>query len=397
MKNILLSVFICLPVLAFSQKPHYKVSGNISGSRDGMKVYMKSEGVTSTPVDDSTVIKNEHFTFTGTVEYPVLVKLTIDRTPEGEKSGPSTWLASNFYLENSDITYAGDVNKLPAYYYKRNAEYQQPVIKGSATQDDNVKFNSGINAIKKEMGRIDNEYIKVYHIPAMEGKFNTEEGMKLANEYSDLNEQSIKYTFDYIHAHPESRISFDQGMYAMAGYTTTLTVPQIDDLVSTIGTAWKGASIMTEFLEEAKKAKKTALGIKYQDFEFLTPEGKKVMLSQVVPEGKIVLVEFWASWCGPCRAEIPHLKHLNETKSNDFSIVSISLDEDDASWRKAMKEEGMIWTQLVDYKGFEGEIAQAYNIFGIPHSLLLDREGRIIKVGLRGAFLDAELQKLGVK
>lgn len=393
MKNIILIIML-LPVLAFAQNKNYTLTGNIAGSKDGTKIFLKSVGTIKNPIDDSTSIKNGQFTFRGSLDAPVLVKVTIDQTPEGKRSGPSYWLASDFYLENGDISYSGDIKSLPTYYYKKDAKTTPPVIKGSTSQDESVKFNAGIASIKKQQRETDDEYLKVYHGPAMEGKFNTEEGVRLANKFNDLSEQVFKYTMDYIHANPKSIIAYDQASYMLAGYTATLTIPQINDLVEVIGNSWKGTYNMEKFMDGVENGKKTAIGIKYQDFEFQTPDGKKVMLSKFVPKGKVVMLEFWASWCGPCRGEIPHLKHLDETKSDQFSIVSISLDENDAAWQKAMKEEGMVWTQLVDYKGFDGEISKAYNIFGIPHSLILDEEGRIMKVGLRGAFLDAYLEKM---
>lgn len=393
MKNILLIIML-LPVWAFAQNKNYTLTGNIAGSKDGTKIFLKSEGTIKTPIDDSTTIKNGQFTFRGSLDAPVLVKVIIDQTPEDKRSGPSYWLASNFYLENGDISYSGDIKTLPTYYYKKDAKNTPPVIKGSVSQNESKKFNAGIADVKQQQRKTDDEYLKVYHMPAMEGKFNTEEGIALANKYNELTDQVIQYTMDYIHANPKSIVAYDQASYMLAGYTATLTIPQIMDLVEVIGNEWKGTYNMEKFLEGAEDGKKTAIGIKYQDFEFFTPDGKKVMLSQFVPEGKVVMLEFWASWCGPCRGEIPHLKHLDETKSDQFSIVSISLDENDAAWKKAMKEEGMVWTQLVDYKGFDGEISKAYNIFGIPHSLILDEEGRIMKVGLRGAFLDAYLEKM---
>ena len=390
-------VLMFLPVLAFTQNKNYTLTGNIEGGSDGTKVYLKSEGTIKVPVNDSATLKNGRFIFSGSLEAPVLVKLIIDRTPKGGHSGEATWAASNFYLENSNITYSGNVNTLPSFYYKRNAQSTPPVIKGSKAQEESVKFSEGIAPVKKALAETDAEYLKVYHVPAMEGKFNTKEGIALAHQYNTLSEQVLQYTMEYIHAHPESIIAFDQSFYMLAGYTTTLTIPQIEDLLITIGAAWKGTYNMEAFKETSVHARKTAIGIPYQDFEFSDPECKKVMLSQFVPKGKVVMLEFWASWCGPCRAEITHLKHLNETKADQFSIVSISLDENLASWKKAMKEEGMIWTQLVDDKGFEGEIAQAYNIFGIPHSLVLDEEGRIMKVGLRGAFIDAYIEEMAAK
>ena len=107
------------------------------------------------------------------------------------------------------------------------------------------------------------------------------------------------------------------------------------------------------------------------------------------------MLEFWASWCGPCRGEIPHLREVNKHyKDKGFTIVSISIDEKEQAWKKAMKEEGMVWPQLNDRGGFKGESVKAYNISGVPYCLLLDKEGKIIKVGLRGASLDAALEDI---
>ena len=383
-----------LPIMSMAQNKNYTINGIVSGSTNGTKVYLKSEGIIEKPIDDSTVIMNGKFKFSGSLAAPLLVKLIVDQTPKDKKSGPNFWRASNFYLDRGDISYSGKIDSLPTFYYKKNAKTALPVITGSKAQDESERYNSKIIGLKKELSQVDDEYNKVYHFPAMEGKFNTREGIVLANKYNALEQKIQDYTFAYIHAHPESIIAFDQAYYMLAGYTNTPNIPQINDLVKTISSAWQGTYNLSPFMEASVKARKTALGIKYQDFEFTTPDGQKVMLSKYVPKGKVVMLEFWASWCGPCRAEIPHLKYLTETKSDVFSIVSISLDENKDAWKKAMKEEGMDWAQLNDAHGFEGEIAKAYNIFGIPQSLVLDREGRIMKVGLRGAFLDAYIDDM---
>ena len=107
------------------------------------------------------------------------------------------------------------------------------------------------------------------------------------------------------------------------------------------------------------------------------------------------MLEFWASWCGPCRGEIPHLKHVwKEYKDKGFDIVSISVDEENKDWQKALREEKMDWPQLNDPKGVQGPAQQVYNITGVPACILLDKEGRIYKTDTRGAYLDAELENL---
>ena len=175
-----------------------------------------------------------------------------------------------------------------------------------------------------------------------------------------------------------------------------LTVPQLEQLTALITKAWANIPPMAEnFKTIADKAKTMAIGEKYQDIELMNPEGKMVKLSSCVPEGKYVMLEFWASWCGPCRGEIPHLRHVyQEYKDKGFEIISISIDEKKTDWDKAMKEEKMVWKQLSDPIGFNGPVAQKYNITGVPTCILLDKEGRIFKTEMRGAALDAVLQEL---
>jgi thiol-disulfide isomerase/thioredoxin len=394
MKKIIFALACFLFAGTSNAQNNYTILGKISGKADGMKVYLKTREYPDPKINDSTVIKNGQFTFKGHVDVPVMAQIVIDRTPKGKVSDERNWTMSRFYLENSNINYSGDIQTLPHYYWSRDTTVKQPTITGSATQNEYVKYNDGIADLRKQLGKTDEEYLKVYHIPAGEGIFHTKEGITLARKYNALSKEAEEIEMNYINQHPNSVVAYDLAMQNFYSMNSSLTVKQIDDLVGVIKKGWAGTPNMAEFEKAAASAKKTAIGEKYQDFQMSTVDGKKVMLSKYVPEGKIVMLEFWASWCGPCRGEIPHLKHLNETKSDVFNIVSISLDEKDADWHKAMKEEGMVWTQLCDPHGFEGEIAKAYNITGIPMSLILDREGRIMKIGLRGAFLDAYLEDL---
>lgn len=394
MKNIFFTILL-LPILSYAQKQNnFTINGKISGKADGMKVYLIQETWPEIKTVDSTLIKNGSFTFKGNVEVPVLYSIRIDKTPKGEVTSARNWLSSRFYLENSLISYSGNIDSLPAYYYDYRKKNVSPVITGSATQDEMVSYNKSRAKLSSELSLLDKEYTEKYHIPSMKGEFNSEIGIDLARRINKLGSRLDEIKWEYITNNPKSVVAYDQASYYLLGMSVDIDTNKINDLVSIIRKGWNGTPNMEAFEKNAEKAKENAIGLHYKDFELTTAGGERVLLSKFVPKGKIVMLEFWASWCGPCRAEIPHLKYLNETKSDLFSIVSISLDEKDADWRKAMKDEGMVWTQLSDPHGFEGEIAQAYNITGIPMSLVLDEDGRVMKVGLRGAFLDAYLEDL---
>ncbi len=129
------------------------------------------------------------------------------------------------------------------------------------------------------------------------------------------------------------------------------------------------------------------------DITLPSPKGKEISLSDL--KGKIVMIDFWASWCGPCRRENPHVKKLYaQYKSKGFEIFGVSLDNDRGRWLQAIDEDGLEWVHVSDLKKWQSVAAQAYQVSSIPQTFLLDREGRIIGRGLRGASLEQKLREV---
>lgn len=130
------------------------------------------------------------------------------------------------------------------------------------------------------------------------------------------------------------------------------------------------------------------------EIEGLTPDGKKIKLSDL--KGKVVLIDFWASWCRPCRAENPNVvKIYNEYNKQGFTVFSVSLDQDKQRWIDAIAQDGLVWKNHVsDLKGWQSELSKPYQVSGIPFTVLIDKEGKIVKTNLRGEALHEELKKI---
>jgi peroxiredoxin len=169
--------------------------------------------------------------------------------------------------------------------------------------------------------------------------------------------------------------------------------PFIDSIATVVNSEIPDYKIKRDFIEEIEKLRKLAVGSPAPDISLPDPDGNMVKLSSL--KGSYVLIDFWASWCGPCRKENPNVVRLyQQYHDQGFEIFGVSLDRKAEDWVKAIKDDGLTWVQVSDLKYFESEAAREYNINAIPATILLDRDGNIIAKNLRGKMLEDKLAEL---
>jgi thiol-disulfide isomerase/thioredoxin len=156
---------------------------------------------------------------------------------------------------------------------------------------------------------------------------------------------------------------------------------------------WPNTVFTLELSNQVQKMKVTAIGQQAPEIALASPNGQIVKLSSL--QGKYVLIDFWAKWCGPCRRENPTVvKAYQRFKNKGFEVFGVSLDRNKEDWLKAIAEDGLTWTHVSDLKYFESQAAKDYNINAIPFSILLDKTGKIIAKNLRGAALEKKLEEV---
>lgn len=159
----------------------------------------------------------------------------------------------------------------------------------------------------------------------------------------------------------------------------------VESYLQKIPAAYREDSWYKRIAEYVEAEKKTAEGNEYPDVELQTPDGKTKKISDFVEEGKFTIIDFWASWCAPCRAEMPNLVRIyKEFGDKGISILGISLDNHSAAWKKGIKDLGITWGQLSDLKGWRSKAAEEYGVRSIPKTIVVAPNGRIVKKGLRG-------------
>lgn len=383
---------VCLGTLVACQRePGYKISGSVPGTPDGMKVYLYNW---NTPVD-SSVVKGGKFVLTGKVDVPTRYQLLIDLSPDKVESYEKDLRGSDVFVDNVDIKYESpSIDSLPSRNSFRRKVKGNVTVTGSPVHDLFLSYQEKLKPYRTRNSEAWDKYLQVYHIPASEGVFNTREGIALTREMNDAQKEITRIQWDFIKANPKSPVSVDVAQNMV--YTAKFSKADMDNLLQAIDPSLRETPGYKQLKESLESIAPIALGEKYKDLELVDENGKTVQLSDYVKPGQYNMVEFWASWCGPCRGEIPHLRHVYDAygKGKDaFNMISVSIDDKEKDWKQALKEENMKWTQLCDLKGWKGEVINKYKIQGVPFCLILDKEGRIIDHGVRGSELDVLLIK----
>ncbi|SDC92479.1 TlpA disulfide reductase family protein [Williamwhitmania taraxaci] len=366
MKRLLLGLIPILALASCSQGNKFDLNVTVTGQPTGNMVYLQTLNEREFINVDSTEIKDNAFTFTGQLEQPDLYFIRIGQ------SEPIM-----LFLENSSIEVKANLDSI-----------DKAVIKGSATQDLYKSYNTGLLPIQAKM---DNLYAKADSLK-MVNALTPSADKQLEIEYDAISSEQSAYTNKFIQDNPKSVAS---AFIAYRFLANRLEFPELEKLVLLFDASIAKSQYVVKLTEKVETMRKTAVGQPYVDFSLADTSGTQISLSSLVDGKTVVMIDFWASWCGPCRGENPSVVAMYaELKGKGFQIMGVSLDKTKEAWIKGIKEDGITYPQVSDLLYWQSAAAKLYAVSGIPHTVLIGKDGKIAAKNLRGDELKAKVLEL---